>query len=205
MHTDLELQRQVAERLRELPTELPLPYGWLEFRRRAQIRSGAGADIGADASRGAHGDSCAVGANTRADLGRRGVREGAGLAYVAAAAAVLVVVGTAALWSRTHRTRALAHSTPAAQSVPTDTDARTRNAERWLASLPPEPVIVRFGTRVAVTSLEDQIAQVDDLLTVGNFAAAQPARLAALRHERGRLINSLAQVRYAEALAANAP
>ncbi len=186
MHTDLELQQQMAERLRELPSESALPYNWLEFRRRAQIRTGAGGSCGA-----------------LRHLGRG--RQGAGLAYVAAAAAVLVLVGSAALWSRTHRTHAATHSAAAAEAVQPDTEARTRSAERWLASLPPEPVIVQFGTRVAVTSLEDEIAQVDDLLTVANFDAAQPARVAALRQERGRLINSLAQVRYAEALAANAP
>ena len=93
---------------------------------------------------------------------------------------------------------------PRAESL-SDGDARTRVAERWLASLPPEPVVVRFGTRVAVTSLEDRIAQVDDLLTAANFEDVPPARVTALQRERGLLVSSLVQVRYAEALAANAP
>ena len=44
-------------------------------------------------------------------------------------------------------------------------------AERWLASLPSEPAMVRVGTRAAVMGLEDRIAQVDDLLTATGDAA----------------------------------
>ncbi len=184
MYSDIERERQTADRLRKLPVESQLPYDWLEFRRRAQIRAGA-----------------------------RPAHAGNGLPYAAVAAALLVLLVGVALFNRAHRPDVAAPNAPATESPGPNADrgadmnmeARRRVAERWLASLPAEPVIVRFGTRVAVTNLEDRIAQVDDLLTAANFQDVQPAHVAALQQERGRLVNSLAQVRYAEVLAADAP
>jgi hypothetical protein len=121
------------------------------------------------------------------------------LPFVAVAATALLVVVVSIVWLGHRRTTHLfAHAPPPVETP--DSAA----AERWLSSLPPEPVVVRFGTRVAVTSLEDRIARVDDLLTAANFEGVQPAHVAALQQERGVLVKSLAQVRYAEALAANA-
>ena len=74
-------------------------------------------------------------------------------------------------------------------------------AQRWLDSLPREPVVVRVGTRADVLNLEDRIAQVDDLLTAGSVGPAQAGHLLALQRERTQLVSSLAQVRYAETLA----
>ncbi len=181
MYPDIERgQRQMSDRLRALPTDAQPPYDWQEFQRRAK-----------DGRTPARAPSWV-------------------LPYAAAAALLLLAVGSAALMTHRHATRVLAHvmrpvRSPQAGESARVADARTQATERWLASLPSEPVIVRFGTRVAVSSLEDRIAQVDDLLTAANFENAQPARLVALQQERGRLVNSLAQVRYAEALAANAP
>jgi hypothetical protein len=67
--------------------------------------------------------------------------------------------------------------------------------------LPREPALVRVGTRTAVYGLEDRIAQVDDILSAARSASTPPARLQALQNERARLLGSLVQVRYAEALA----
>ena len=200
MHSDIERgqssdmergqEQQTADRLRRLPLDAQPPYDWLEFQRRAQIRAARG----------------------------EGLR-GSGLRYAAVAAVLsLVVVGSVALMSHgralVSNGRGIRMAThPAspvelprvAESQQHDVDARTQAAERWLASAPPEPVIVRFGTRVAVTRLEDRIAQVDDLLTAAKLENVQPARVAALQKERGLLVNSLVQVRYAEALMANTP
>lgn len=183
MYPDIERgQQQIADRLRALPTEAQPPYDWLEFQRRTQISAAGG-----------------------------GGRRFAGLPYMAGAAALLLLsVGSIALMTHTRGIRVARIAPPIVTRLGPEgsahvADARAQAAERWLASLPSEPVIVRFGTRVAVSSLEDRIAQVDDLLTTANFGDVQPARLAALQQERGRLVNSLAQVRYAEALAANAP
>jgi hypothetical protein len=126
-------------------------------------------------------------------------RASVSLPFVAVAATLLLlVVGTVVSVGHRRAPDIVAHSPPPVETPDSVAD------ERWLASLPPEPIIVRFGTRVAVTSLEDRIAQVDDLLTAANFEKVQPARVAALQQERGVLVKSLAQVRYAEALAANA-
>jgi hypothetical protein len=83
--------------------------------------------------------------------------------------------------------------------------ARSRAAERWLAAQPAEPVIVRVGTRAAVTHLEDRIAWVDDTLTSIRARGGEADRARALQYERDQLINSLAQVRYAETLSAELP
>jgi hypothetical protein len=83
---------------------------------------------------------------------------------------------------------------------PDAVEARADVAERWLASLPDEPVVVRVGTRAAVAGLEDRIAQLDDFLSAARVEGTQPAKLAAVEEQRARLVNSLVQVRYAETL-----
>ena len=83
---------------------------------------------------------------------------------------------------------------------PDNVDSRAAASERWLASLPSEPIVIRVGTRAAVAGLEDRIAQLDDILSAARVEGTQPARLAALEEQRTRLVNSLVQVRYAETL-----
>jgi hypothetical protein len=90
---------------------------------------------------------------------------------------------------------------PVERSTPSAV-ARSRAIENWLSSLPLEPTVVRVGTRAAAVDLEDQIAQVDELLTSVRLDGAQPDRLSVLQLERVRLVGSLAQVRYAEVVAA---
>jgi len=172
--------KRIAQRLRALPGEEPQPYGWEEFKRRARHRI----------------EPRATGANKR---------------YAAIAAALVVLVAGAAVWSRLTRSDASSHTHESqlahvrAATVEGDvhsSDTRVEVGQRWLASLPKEPVVVRVGTRAAVADLEDRIAQVDDLLTDETVDGAQPARLHLLEQERARLVNSLVQVRYAETLAA---
>jgi hypothetical protein len=62
-------------------------------------------------------------------------------------------------------------------------------------------VIVRVGAHAAVTSLQDQIAALDDLMSSERAAGAQPSRLDPLERQRAQLVSSLAQVQYAEMLA----
>jgi hypothetical protein len=75
-------------------------------------------------------------------------------------------------------------------------------SRRWLAQQPAEPALVRVGSRLAVANLEDRIAWVDDALSDAEPGHADAAGLRVLRQERARLVGSLAQVRYAETLAA---
>ena len=116
-------------------------------------------------------------------------------AYAAvAAASVLIVVGLAA-WMRGTEAPMSYELEPAPVA-----EARVDDAERWLASLPNEPVVVHVGTRAAVAGLEDRIAQLDDVLSEARVEGAQPAKLVALEEQRARLVSSLVQVRYAETL-----
>jgi hypothetical protein len=128
-----------------------------------------------------------------------------GVPAIAAVALVLAAVTFLAVWARLDQGNTAAHeglaAAPARQAGAEDTLA----TERWLASLPREPAIVRVGTRADVLRLEDRIAQVDDLLTAGHASRMQPTHLAALHRERARLVTALARVRYAEYLADELP
>jgi len=174
MHPDLEQQQALARRLRELPHAAAQPYDWQEFRHRAERRP----------------------------------RHGIPGARAIAAVTVLVLTAVA-LWTRlggwAPRSAQLQPDVAAGQPPGAAGAAapglHILDMERWLASLPSEPVVVRVGTRAAVMGLEDRIAQVDDLLSTERLQEAQPARLLALQRERSRLVGTLVQVRYAETLA----
>jgi hypothetical protein len=180
VYSDLDprQQQRITRVLRNLPADARPPYGWNEFQQRVQERKVAR---------------------------RQGLQWGLG----AVAASLLIIVSGIVLLSRGGavdgaRTQArVSVGVPTRPELPVVMDPRTRDAERWLASLPPEPVVVRFGTRMAVTQLEDRIAQVDDLMSIASANEVAPGRLDALRQERSRLVKSLAQVRYAETLAAD--
>lgn len=178
----VEQQHDIVRRLRSLPQEIRQPYDWAEFRRRARERASANE--------------------------RRGVNEMRRVAI--AAALILAVVGVAA-WVRLTRSSApeSTMSPPGIESaqmrealVAGELDERAALAERWLASLPREPIVVHVGTRAAVAGLEDRIAQLDDVLSAARVEGTQPAKLAALEEQRVRLVNSLVQVRFAETLVA---
>jgi hypothetical protein len=120
-----------------------------------------------------------------------------------AVAAALALAGVA-LWVRFDQTSApapLADGAAAREAAGAEAGEAPHVAQRWLDSLPREPVVVRVGTRADVLNLEDRIAQVDDLLTAGSVRPTQGAHLLALQRERTQLVSSLAQVRYAETLA----
>ncbi len=120
-----------------------------------------------------------------------------------AAAAALAMAGFA-LWVRFDQAAAPAQradDAPVREARGAYEGEAPRAAQRWLESLPREPVVVRVGTRADVLNLEDRIAQVDDLLTAGSVRPATAGPLLALQRERTQLVSSLAQVRYAETLA----
>lgn len=182
MQPDLEQPGTLARALRELPDEAAQPYGWSEFQRRAQQRT----------------------------LNRRSRSGGQALAALAVLA--LGAVALSLRFSGPARQAPHLQDLPAAHGAAETpafgagepqwaSAARTDVLERWLATLPDEPALVRVGTRAAVTGLEDRLAEVDDLLTAERIDQAQPAHLLALQQERRRLVSSLAQVRYAETLA----
>ena len=181
MHTDLESEPTVARLLRSLPEAAAPPYGWREFERRARSASRT-------VPRRLNGGALAT----------------AVVEVLALAAAAIRIAGPG--W---RAVRALPAAPPAAGRGPQGTAAdelpEVRSAEavavHWLARLPSEPAVVRVGTRAAVTTLEDRIAQVDDLLSAERADRAPAAHLLALQEQRLQLVDSLAQVRYAETLA----
>ena len=184
MHFDIEHAAGVTDlgqKLRELPNELAPPVRWDEFKHR-QLRKRAR---------------------------RRSGRRAAQFAGIA-----IIIFGALGIWkhfalppmSSAQRVRPAAASKSRLAALAWDEAARRSAAsEQWLAALPEEPIVVHVGTRVAITNLEDRIAWVDDTLSWMRAAGGEAAGANALQNERNRLINSLVQVRYAEALAADPP
>lgn len=177
MHTDLN-ETNIARRLRAAEDESEVPYDWAEFQRRRH----------------------------RSVLTR--VIERNRPAAIAAAVLAALLVTAFPFIRSTHKHRpVIAPPRPVALSNPTDLQeqARTRALEGWLAALPQDHAIVRVGAHAAVSSLQDQIAALDELMTAERMEGTQPTRLDALERQRSQLVNSLAQVQYAEMLASANP
>lgn len=178
---------QVAARLRSLPACEP-PYGWEEFHRRIAARREARV---------------------------RRLQPAGRLPYALAASVALCLIA-AALWLRGPLRPA---GEPGLPPVTTSTSPRhyppdvlpesvpnAAAARVWLDTVPDrDPAIVRTGVHAAVTDLEDRIAWYDDVLSEASATGRTRVELAALERERARLVASLAQVRYAETLAAELP
>lgn len=177
MHTDLN-ETNIARRLRAAEDESEVPYDWAEFQRRRH----------------------------RSVLTRVIERNRPAAIAVAVLAALLVTAFPFIRSTHKHRP-VIAPPRPVALSNPTDLQeqARTRALEGWLAALPQDHAIVRVGAHAAVSSLQDQIAALDELMTAERMEGTQPTRLDALERQRSQLVNSLAQVQYAEMLASANP
>lgn len=185
MHTDLD--KIIARRLRAAGEESSeAPYDWSEFQRRRQ----------------------------RSKLTRVVERNRPAATAAAAVAAALVIAVPFFYTGHEYRHPTMSHPSETtaitdASTNPSDEQdqdqVRTRALESWLAGLPRNHVIVRVGTHAAVSSLQDQIAALDDLMSTERAAGAQPARLDSLEHQRAQLVSSLAQVQYAELLASANP
>ncbi len=205
----------IARTLRELPAEAAPPYDFAEFRRRSRERSVPGrqwvtwpyaaAAAGLTAFVAAMallGTNRAVPAND--DLGP--AVSGPATAAVApgnAPADSSQPDGVASSQATGPRVGGVASSQAAEASATADDPfERARAAREWLARQPTEPALVRAGPRLTVTGLEDRIAWFDDALTDQRLHGATAAQLKVLQQERARLVSSLAQVRYAEALVA---
>ena len=193
----------IARQLRELPAEAAPPYDFAEFRRRSDERSAPQRNVVSWPHAAAAAGLTAVVA-AMALLGTRG---GAGSNDEPGTAS-----GNPATAAVAARNPATSPRGPAGTAVSAgvsavegnDEPADTAHAAReWLAHQPAEPALVRAGPRLTVTGLEDRIAWFDDALTDQRLHGANPAQLKVLQQERARLVSSLAQVRFAEALVAN--
>ncbi|HEX4269086.1 MAG TPA: hypothetical protein VHY36_14455 [Steroidobacteraceae bacterium] len=178
MHTDLD-QKNIARRLRAAADEPgEAPYDWTEFQRR----------------------------RNRSML-TRVIERNRPAAIAAAVLAALLVSAAPFLHSSHERKPPIVppDSAGARKAGDLQEQAHTRALEGWLAALPQDHAIVRVGEHAAVTRLQDQIAALDDLMSAERVAGAQPTRLDALERQRSQLVNSLAQVQYAEMLASANP
>ena len=66
-----------------------------------------------------------------------------------------------------------------------------------------EPRIVRADTYLALATLEDHIAGLDDAINVARAYSPRGEEIARLERTRAELLDSYAQVRYAELVSAN--
>jgi hypothetical protein len=181
----------IAQKLRDLPSELPPPFDWNELQRR-------------------------TGLQVAAPIRRRAILLAAGLASILAVAA-LVSRFAGIRYAPANRGLPTITQNASPQATPADLHGsrdghdserllqRAKAAERWLASEPDEQPIVQVSTYLAVSALEDRIASVDDQLTTERVGDARAGRVRALQLQRARLVDSLAQVRYAELLADELP
>jgi hypothetical protein len=80
----------------------------------------------------------------------------------------------------------------------------TVNAESWLNEHP-RRALVGVPAQIAVIELEDQIATMDDQLNAVRLSRSHPQQLALMQRDRAQMIESLAQVRYAQNLVAGLP
>jgi hypothetical protein len=67
----------------------------------------------------------------------------------------------------------------------------------------PQPRLVRADTYLALAAIEEHIATIDDALSDARLAAPRGAEVARLERTRADLLDSYAQVRYAEMVSAN--
>ncbi len=75
-------------------------------------------------------------------------------------------------------------------------------AQAMLEAIDVEPAVVRVGTGMALASLEDHIAYVDDMLSDAQFEGDSLSTIHHLRSQRLQLVDSLARVRYAQQVVA---
>jgi hypothetical protein len=223
MHSDLLETRLLGERMRRLPQEHAPPLSWDEFQQAR--REAACSPTAASAARAVNASALqraeAVTHSQRAPAIANGLQEPAvpqrtarmpRWSQVAIAASVCATVVALALWGRAslmHVDDAMLAPTAEAElpmlaQPDKQSLAQAEMSERWLARLPVEPAVMRVGTRTAVADLEDRIAWMDDVLSAERLDAVDHAHIVALQRERARLVNSLAQVRYAETLVAAA-
>ncbi|HUA25164.1 MAG TPA: hypothetical protein VMA54_13650 [Steroidobacteraceae bacterium] len=177
MHTDID-EKNIARRLRAAGDEPgEAPYEWAEFQRR------------------------------RRPMLTRVIERNRPAAIAAAVLAALLVTAFPYIHSSHEHRPVIPPRNSVTPRNPTDLQEqeRTRALEGWLAALPQDHAIVRVGAHAAVTRLQDQIAVLDYLMSAERAEGAQPTRLDALERQRSQLVNSLAQVQYAEMLASANP
>lgn len=115
-----------------------------------------------------------------------------------AAAAFALAVGLGWWLQSAQRDLTLASAPQAAWPVSEAIRAENERLE-WLLSTLPEPRALRGSTAYTLAEIEDRLALVDDRLSRVMLEPNAPERAEHLWRERVGLMNSLVQVRYADA------
>ncbi|MGH8143154.1 MAG: hypothetical protein ACREU2_11640 [Steroidobacteraceae bacterium] len=191
----------VAHRLREMPNEAAPPFDWSGLRRRMQMKS---------TRTPMRSGVVTAGAQAGARRALSAILGAAVIAMAVLAAGRIERFGVELKGPRPDVQRALPVRAGAPLSAARGSEAeaplaRADSAERWLADRPDDAALVQVSTHLAVDNLEDRIASMDDLLNVERLQHAHPARLRTLQLQRAQLVDSLAQVRYAEMLVEETP
>lgn len=211
MHADLDPRPgspdpAIGERLRALPTQYEPSCSWDEFgprvlrmrRRHHGRRDGHPATSVRTAARWrtAAGIACAV---MLAAVGVVASRRPARVSEKpTSVATVSKPGGRLDEGARTSRAvRGAASVDPATRQML----SRAEAAERWLASQSAGPPVVHVGSRLIVADLEKRIASLDDELDAARVLDRRASRVRDLELARAQLVDTLAQVRYAELLA----
>ena len=121
---------------------------------------------------------------------------------VPVAAAVLALAAGLGWWLHATQ-REPVQATAVALTLPATEGVRAENArlEQLLATLP-ERRVMRGSTAFTVAELEDRLALLDDRLTGVTLEPNAPERSERLWRQRAEVMNSLVQVRYADAIGA---
>jgi hypothetical protein len=120
---------------------------------------------------------------------------------VSIAAAVLAITAGLGWWLHATQRDLAQAATAEAPPVPATEGARAENArlEQLLATLP-ERRVMRGSTAFTVAELEDRLALLDDRLSRVTLEPNAPERSDRLWRQRADVMNSLVQVRYADAI-----
>lgn len=120
---------------------------------------------------------------------------------VSLAASVTIVALVALLWpaSQPQAPVQVAYEQPATSSATRDLVAESRRLEQLLRSVSHQPRVVNAGTADTIAQLEDRIALLDYGLSVGAGTRLTADDANALWQQRVDLMNSLVQVRTAQA------
>jgi len=140
-----------------------------------------------------------AGATAESAAGRRGFPSPAW--PLALAASVLVAVLAAVLWpaSQPKAPVAVELDQPATRTATRELVAESQRLEQLLRSVSHQPRVVNVGTADTIAQLEDRIALLDYGLSLGAGTQLDPNDAEALWRQRVELMNSLVQVRAAQA------
>lgn len=123
--------------------------------------------------------------------------------WPAALAAVVLAAALGLGWWLQSAQRELTNAAlpaPTAYALASDVIRAENERLEWMLATLPEPHALRGSTAFTLAEIEDRLAQLDDRLSRVTLEPNAPERAERLWQERIDLMNSLVQVRYADAI-----